>query len=56
MKKKIKLELSTYEFETIMCAISDEMSNFYEEEEYYKDLLDLKLKIRKEYEKCIQFD
>ena len=56
MKNKVKLELSTHEVETILCAISDEMGNFYEDEDYYKDLLDLKLKIRKELEKCTQYD
>lgn len=54
--KKVKLELSTLEVETILCAISDEMGNFYEDEDYYKDLLDLKLKIRKEYEICTRLD
>lgn len=54
--KKVKLELSTHEVEDILCALSDEMSNFYEDDDVYKDLLDLKLKIRKEYEICILLD
>lgn len=54
--KKVKLELSPHEVELIICAINDDMGNFYEDDEYYVDLYDLKLKIRKEYEICIMLD
>lgn len=54
--KKVKLELSTHEVEVIICAINDDMENFYEDDEYYVDLYELKLKIREEYEKCIRLD
>ena len=54
--KKVKLELSQHEVETILYAINDDMGNFYEDCEYYKDLLDLKLKIRKEYEIYTRLD
>lgn len=54
--KKVKLELSPHEVELIVCAINDDMGNFYEDDEYYVYLYELKLKIRKEYEKCIQYD
>ena len=46
--KKVNLELSEHEVELIICAINDD--------EYYVDLYELKLKIRKEYEKCIRLD
>lgn len=54
--KKVNLELSTHEVELIICAINDDMGNFYEYGEYYVDLYELKFKIIKEYEKCIQYD
>ena len=54
--KKVKLELSTHEVELIICAINDDMGNFYEDDEYYVDLYELKFKIRKEYEKCTRLD
>lgn len=54
--KKVKLELLLYEVELIICAINDDMGNFYEDDDYYVDLYELKLKIRKEYEKCLQLD
>lgn len=54
--KKVKLELSTHEVELIICAINDDMGNFYEDDEYYVDLYELKFKIRKEYEKCLLLD
>lgn len=54
--KKIKLELSLKQVETILYALNDDMGNFYEDCGYYNDLLDLELKIRKEYEKCLQSD
>lgn len=46
--KKVKLELSLKQVETILYALNDDMGNFYEDCGYYKDLLDLELKIRKE--------
>lgn len=54
--KKVKLELSMHEIALIVCSINDDMGNFYEDDEYYNDLYELKLKIRKEYEKCLQYD
>ena len=54
--KKVKLELSTHEVKLIICAINDDMGNFYEDGGCYVDLYELKLKIRKEYEKCLQSD
>lgn len=54
--KKVNLELSTHEVELIIFAINDDMGNFYEDDDYYVDLYELKFKIRKEYEKCIQYD
>lgn len=54
--KKVNLELSTHELETIIYALYDDMENFYDESECYMDLLKLVSKIRKEYEKCIQYD
>ena len=54
--KKVKLELSTHEVELIICAINDDMGNFYVDDEYYVGLYELKSKIRKEYEKCILSD
>ena len=56
MKKKIKLELSLKQVETILYALNDDIGNFYEDCGYYKDLLDLELKIRKELQKCTQYD
>ena len=54
--KKVKLELSTHEVKLILYALNDDMGNFYEDCGYYKDLLDLELKIRKELQKCTQYD
>lgn len=53
--KKIRLELSTDEVETIIYALYDDMENF-DDSEYYMDLLKLVSKIRKEYEICIMLD
>ena len=54
--KKVKLELFTHEVETILCAISHELGNYFVDYECFMDLFELKLKIRKEYEKCTQYD
>lgn len=54
--KKIHLELSTHEVETIIYALYDDMANFDDDSEYYMDLLKLVSKIRKEYEKCLLLD
>ena len=54
--KKIKLELSTHEVETIIYALYDDMANFDDDSECYMDLLKLVSKIRKEYEICILLD
>lgn len=54
--KKVKLELSLYELESILCALYDDMANFDDDSEFYNDLLKLVLKIRKEYEICTQYD
>ena len=56
MKKKVKLELSTHEVESILCALNAEMENYVDDYECFMNLLDLKLKIRKEYEKCTLLD
>lgn len=54
--KKLKLELSTREVETIIYALYDDMENFDDDSESYMDLLKLASKIRKEYEICIRLD
>lgn len=54
--KKVKLELSTHEVETIICALIDYMENFDYDSDVYMDLLKLKLKIIKEYEICARLD
>lgn len=56
MKKKVKLELSTHEVESIFCALNAEMENYFDDYECFMNLLELKLKIRKEYLKCIRLD
>lgn len=54
--KKVKLELSTHEVESILCALNDEMEYYIHDREIFEGLLDLKLKIRKEYEICTLLD
>lgn len=54
--KKVKLELSIHEVETIIYALYDDMANFDDDSEYYMDLLKLVSKIIKEYEKCLLLD
>ena len=54
--KKVKLELSTREVETIIFALYDDMGNFDDDSEFYMDLLKLVSKIRKEYKKCTRLD
>ena len=56
MEKKIKLELSLKQVETILYALNDDMGNYFEDCGYYWDLVDLELKIRKELQKCTQYD
>lgn len=57
--KKIKLELSQHEVETIIYGLYDAMMIwriFDDDSEFYMDLLKLVSKIRKELEKCTQYD
>lgn len=54
--KKIHLELSIHELETIIYSLYDDMANFDVDSECYMDLLKLVSKIRKEYEICILSD
>lgn len=54
--KKVKLELSTFEVESILYALNAEMENYIDDYECFMNLLDLKLKIRKEYEICTLLD
>lgn len=54
--KKVKLELSTHEVESILCALNAEMENYVDDYDCFMNLLDLKLKIRKEYLKCLLSD
>lgn len=54
--KKLNLELSIHEVETIIYALYDDMSNFDDDSDCYMDLIKLVSKIRKEYEICILLD
>lgn len=54
--KKVKLQLSPTEVESILCALNAEMENYIDDYDVFMSLLDLKLKIRKEYETCILLD
>lgn len=54
--KKVKLELSMYEVDFILCALNGEMENHIHDYDIFMDLLNLKLNIRKEKEKCIRLD
>lgn len=53
--KKVKLELSTHEVETIIYALYDDTENF-DDSECYMDLIKLVSKIRKEYEICTRLE
>lgn len=54
--KKVKLELSVYEVDFILWALNGEMENYIHDYEIFMDLLNLKLKIRKEQEICTRLD
>ena len=54
--KKVKLELKPIEVEYIISALNDSMQNCSEFVDLFEILLDLKLKIRKEYEICGRLD
>ena len=50
--KKVNLELTPIEVEHIISALNDSMENHIDNFEFCMILLDLKSKIKKEYEKC----
>ena len=50
--KKVVLDLTLIEIEYLISAINDSMENYKDNFEMFETLLDLKLKIRKEYEIC----
>ena len=54
--KKVNLELKSIEVEFLVSALNDSMEKYKDNFELFEILLDLKLKIRKEYEKCTQYD
>lgn len=54
--KKVNLDLDPVEVECIISAINDSMERHKDNFELFELLLDLKLKIRKEYEICIMID
>lgn len=56
MKKKVNLELKPIEVEYIVSALNDSMEKYKDNFELFEILLDLKLKIRKEYEICTRLD
>lgn len=54
--KKVNLELKPIEVEHLVSALNDSMEKYKDNFDIFEILLDLKLKIRKEYEKCLQSD
>lgn len=54
--KKVSLDLEPIEVECIISSINDSMERYKDNFELFELLLDLKLKIRKEYERCILLD
>ena len=54
--KKVNLELKPIEVEYLVSALNDSMEKYKDNFELFEILLDLKLKIRKEYEICIGLD
>lgn len=54
--KKVILDLKPIEVEYLVSALNESMENYKDNFEMFEILLDLKLKIRKEYEICIMLD
>lgn len=54
--KKVILHLKPVEVEYLVSALNESMENYKDNFEMFELLLDLKLKIRKEYEICIMLD
>ena len=54
--KKVILHLKPIEVEYLISALNDSMENYKDDFEMFEILLDLKLKIRKEYEICTLLD
>lgn len=54
--KKVILHLKPIEVEYLVSALNDSMVYYKDDFEMFEILLDLKLKIRKEYEICILLD
>ena len=54
--KKVILSLKPIEIEYLIGALNDSMENYKDDFEMFELLLDLKLKIRKEYEICTLLD
>lgn len=54
--KKVTLDLKPIEVEYLVSALNDSMEKYKDNFELFEILLDLKLKIRKEYEICIMLD
>ena len=54
--KKVILHLKPVEIEYLISALNESMENYKDNFEMFEILLDLKLKIRKEYEICTLLD
>lgn len=54
--KKVRVDLKPIEVEYLVSALNDSMEKYKYNFELFEILLDLKLKIRKEYEICIMLD
>ena len=54
--EKVILHLKPVEIEYLISALNDSMENYKDDFEMFEVLLDLKLKIRKEYEICTLLD
>lgn len=54
--KQVILNLKPVEIEYLISALNDSMENYKDDFEMFEILLDLKIKIRKEYELCILLD
>lgn len=54
--KKVILHLKPVDVEYLISALNESMENYKDNFEMFEILLDLKLKIRKEYEICIMLD
>lgn len=54
--KKVILDLKPIEVEYLVGALNDSMEKYKDNFDMFEILLDLKLKIRKEYEICIMLD